>query len=58
MRIDLSRARELAEKEPEPHRRPDLDLIFLDDMKVDVPEGWVFFWDDLAKKFLQGFGQE
>ena len=46
MGIDLDRARELAENELEPLRRPDLDLVFLDDMTVDIPERWVFFWDD------------
>jgi hypothetical protein len=33
-------------KELEPHRGPELDLIFLDDMTVEVPDGWIFFWDD------------
>jgi hypothetical protein len=46
MEIDAAHARALAEKELEPHRQPDLDLIFLDDMTVEVPEGWIFFWDD------------
>lgn len=46
MAIILQRARELAELELAGHRSPELDLIFLDDMTEDVPEGWVFFWDD------------
>ena len=46
MVIDLRGARQLAEQELEPLRTPEDDLIFLDDMTEDVPEGWVFFWDD------------
>ena len=46
MAINLHRARELAEQELAGHRTPDLDLIFFDDRTEEVPEGWVFFWDD------------
>jgi hypothetical protein len=46
MALDRQEARQLAEQELDGHHRPDLDLVFLDDMTEEVPEGWVFFWDD------------
>ena len=46
MAIERSRARELAEKELDELRSPDLDPIFLDDLTVEVAEGWFFLWDD------------
>jgi hypothetical protein len=46
MRIDQVRAHELADQELAQLRRPGLDLIFLDDLTEEVPEGWFFFWDD------------
>ncbi len=46
MEIDRDQARGLAERELAQHRSPDLDLIFLDELTQQVPEGWFFFWDD------------
>ena len=43
MTIDLREARRLAEQELGPS---EFELIFLDDMTEEMPEGWVFFWDD------------
>ena len=46
MALDRPEARKLAEHELDGHRTPDLDLVILDDMTEEVPEGWFFFWDD------------
>jgi hypothetical protein len=47
MEIAVERAREMAEQELEPHRRPELDLIFLDDMTVEVLG---LRWNDWRKR--------
>ncbi len=46
MQIDQVWARELAEQELAQLQETELDLVFLDDLTEEVPEGWVFFWDD------------
>jgi hypothetical protein len=43
--LNRSEAWKLAARELDTHRAPELDLVFLDDMTEEVPEGWFFFWD-------------
>lgn len=52
MKISRAEARALADKELQPHRRPDLELVFAEEMTEEVEEGWVFFWKD--RRHLEG----